>query len=179
MSNAIRISPPIKPLQRKKYNYFLPEVSSFLQNLSVSSRETASLVKHSLVCSTKTHTVTDQIAKLTALTRDDPLQDHDPPVSVELEPVSNESQFDRVIAEAQQFEESVIVIWMASWCRKCIYLKPKLERLAAEYYPRIRFYCVDVNAVPHKLVARAGVTVCSFSLVFFYVVVSTFFLVRH
>ncbi|KAM5551758.1 thioredoxin-like 3-1, chloroplastic [Rosa sericea] len=25
---------------------------------------------------------------------------------------------------------------MASWCRKCIYLKLKLEKLAAEYYPR-------------------------------------------
>ena len=24
---------------------------------------------------------------------------------------------------------------------------------------RLRFYCVDVNMVPHKLVARAGVTV--------------------
>lgn len=26
-------------------------------------------------------------------------------------------------------------------------------------YCRLRFYCVDVNKVPHKLVARAGVTV--------------------
>jgi thiol-disulfide isomerase/thioredoxin len=25
---------------------------------------------------------------------------------------------------------------MAKWCRKCIYLKPKLERLAAEYHPQ-------------------------------------------
>ncbi|XP_056169198.1 thioredoxin-like 3-2, chloroplastic isoform X2 [Syzygium oleosum] len=83
----------------------------------------------------------------------------DSPVSVELEPICSESQFDRVVAEAQQLEESVIVVWMASWCRKCIYLKPKLEKLAADYYPRLRFYCVDVNKVPHKLVARAGVNV--------------------
>lgn len=89
---------------------------------------------------------------------------------------------------------------MASWCRKCIYLKPKLEKLAADYYRRfalfsflivyglyrgiahwtcwklysywecslflyslmlhrLRFYRVDVNNVPHKLVTRAGVTV--------------------
>ncbi|KAF8037972.1 hypothetical protein BT93_B0732 [Corymbia citriodora subsp. variegata] len=82
----------------------------------------------------------------------------DSPVSVELEPISSEGQFDRVLAEAQQLEESIIVVWMASWCRKCIYLKPKLEKLAADYYPRLRFYCVDVNKVPHKLVARAGVT---------------------
>ncbi|PIN00577.1 Thioredoxin [Handroanthus impetiginosus] len=80
------------------------------------------------------------------------------PLSVELEPISSESQFDRVVAEAHQLEESVIVLWMASWCRKCIYLKPKLEKLAADYYPRIRFYSVDVNNVPHKLIVRAGVT---------------------
>uniref|UniRef100_A0A2C9U8K1 Thioredoxin domain-containing protein n=1 Tax=Manihot esculenta TaxID=3983 RepID=A0A2C9U8K1_MANES len=29
---------------------------------------------------------------------------------------------------------------MASWCRKCIYLKPKLEKLAADYYPRYSPY---------------------------------------
>ncbi|KAL2249270.1 UNVERIFIED_CONTAM: Thioredoxin-like 3-2, chloroplastic [Sesamum indicum] len=85
------------------------------------------------------------------------------PLSVELEPISSESQFDRVVAEAQQLEESVVVLWMASWCRKCIYLKPKLEKLAADYYPRIRFYSVDVNNVPHKLVVRAGVTTYVFS----------------
>ncbi|KAI8029060.1 hypothetical protein LOK49_LG01G00490 [Camellia lanceoleosa] len=79
-------------------------------------------------------------------------------VSVKLEPISSESQFDRVVAEAQQLEESVVIVWMASWCRKCVYLKPKLEKLAADYYPRIRFYCLDVNNVPHKLVVRAGVT---------------------
>ncbi|XP_075495588.1 uncharacterized protein LOC142532926 isoform X1 [Primulina tabacum] len=79
-------------------------------------------------------------------------------LSMNLEPISSESQFDRVVAEAQQLEESVVLLWMASWCRKCIYLKPKLEKLAAEYYPSIRFYAIDVNNVPHKLVVRAGVT---------------------
>ncbi|XP_061975232.1 uncharacterized protein LOC133696950 isoform X1 [Populus nigra] len=57
----------------------------------------------------------------------------DSPVSFELEPIYSESQFDRVIAEAQQLVEFVIIVWMASWCRKCIYLKPKLEKLAADY----------------------------------------------
>ncbi|PIN03360.1 hypothetical protein CDL12_24111 [Handroanthus impetiginosus] len=33
------------------------------------------------------------------------------PLSVELEPISSESQFDRVVAEAHQLEESVIVLW--------------------------------------------------------------------
>ncbi|KAL8051728.1 hypothetical protein ABFX02_06G166900 [Erythranthe guttata] len=79
-------------------------------------------------------------------------------VSVDLVPVSSESDFDRVVAGAQHLDESVVVLWMASWCRKCIYLKPKLEKLAADYYPRIKFYAIDVNNVPHKLVVRAGVT---------------------
>ncbi|WJX17437.1 Thioredoxin-like 3-2, chloroplastic [Trifolium repens] len=47
---------------------------------------------------------------------------------------------------------------IANWCRKCIYLKPKLEKLAVDYYPRLLFYSVDVNAVSHKLIACAGVT---------------------
>ncbi|KAJ0966602.1 hypothetical protein J5N97_023519 [Dioscorea zingiberensis] len=84
--------------------------------------------------------------------------DDDAPASIELVPVASEQQFDQVIAEAQQREESVIFLWMANWCRKCIYLKPKLEKLAADYYPRIRFYCVDVNTVPQKLVNLAGIT---------------------
>ncbi|CAN0825674.1 Thioredoxin-like 3-2, chloroplastic [Linum grandiflorum] len=84
----------------------------------------------------------------------------DQPVSIELIPISSDTQFDLVIAEAanQQLHEAAIIVWMANWCRKCIYLKPKLERLAADYHPSLRFYCVDVNNVPHKLVARAGVT---------------------
>ncbi|KAJ1281648.1 hypothetical protein BS78_04G321800 [Paspalum vaginatum] len=80
------------------------------------------------------------------------------PEWVELEPIASEQELDRVLAEAQQLDLPIVLLWMASWCRKCIYLKPKLEKLAAEYHPRIRFYCVDVNSVPQKLVNRAGVT---------------------
>lgn len=32
-------------------------------------------------------------------------------LSTNLEPISSESQFDRVVAEAQQLEESVVVLW--------------------------------------------------------------------
>ncbi|KAL5569372.1 hypothetical protein UlMin_025947 [Ulmus minor] len=113
----------------------------------------------SLVYSRKLYAIGGRIAVLNDWSREGSLQElDDSPVSVELTRISSESQFDRVIAEAQQLEESVIVLWMASWCRKCIYLKPKLEKLAADYYPRLRFYCVDVNSVPHKLVTHAGVT---------------------
>ncbi|XP_004307366.1 PREDICTED: thioredoxin-like 3-2, chloroplastic [Fragaria vesca subsp. vesca] len=82
----------------------------------------------------------------------------DSPVSVDLVPICSEAQFDRVVAQAQQLRQPFVVVWIASWCRKCIYLKPKLEKLAAEYYPRLLFYSVDVNSVPYKLVACAEVT---------------------
>ncbi|CAH9055237.1 unnamed protein product [Cuscuta epithymum] len=78
---------------------------------------------------------------------------HDSPASIDLLPISTEDQFDRAVSH-----EAVVVLWMASWCRKCIFLKPKLEKLAADYNPSLRFYSVDVNNVPHKLVVRAGVT---------------------
>ncbi|KAL8231953.1 hypothetical protein R6Q57_001731 [Mikania cordata] len=84
--------------------------------------------------------------------------DSSSPVSIDLKPILNESQFDQVIAGAQLIEEPVVILWMANWCRKCIYLKPKLEKLAANYHPRVKFYCIDVNNVPYQLVARAGVT---------------------
>ncbi|KAG0580626.1 hypothetical protein KC19_4G187900 [Ceratodon purpureus] len=76
------------------------------------------------------------------------------PTWVEMIPITGEAQFDEVL----QSENPVIIDWMAAWCRKCIYLKPKLEKLAAEYDPDIKFYFVDVNTVPSTLVSRAGVT---------------------
>ncbi|KAI3853142.1 hypothetical protein MKX03_004387 [Papaver bracteatum] len=80
------------------------------------------------------------------------------PVSVELQSIGSEEQFDRIMGEAQQLDQALIIVWMATWCRKCIYLKPKIEKMAADYYPRVEFFCIDVNTVPYKLVNRAGVT---------------------
>ncbi|XP_015581933.1 thioredoxin-like 3-2, chloroplastic [Ricinus communis] len=139
-----------------------PDISILCQNLSTTPTfKTLSLPRNFLgfYFSGKIHVVGEKIKVLDAWSGDGSLQElDDSPVSIELVPICSESQFDRVIAEAQQLEEPVIIIWMASWCRKCIYLKPKLEKLAADYYPRLRFYCIDVNNVPHKLVAYAGVT---------------------
>lgn len=39
------------------------------------------------------------------------LDDYDAPVSIELTPIDSESRFDRVIAEAQQRKESVVIVW--------------------------------------------------------------------
>jgi thioredoxin 1 len=51
----------------------------------------------------------------------------DSPVSFELEPIYSESQFDRVIAEAQQLEESVIIVWCVVLV--CLWVLFELVRL--------------------------------------------------
>eukprot|EP00850_Spirogloea_muscicola_P024906 SM001735S03208 [mRNA] locus=s1735:684:1934:- [translate_table: standard] len=94
-----------------------------------------------------------------------------------MQPLMSEADLDRTLAEAQAVGDFVIIEWMAQWCRKCIYLKPKLEKMAVDYpkaqdavpSPRrvgcpamaacsIRFCVVDVNAVPQALVKRCQVT---------------------
>ncbi|KAL3680513.1 hypothetical protein R1sor_023469 [Riccia sorocarpa] len=78
--------------------------------------------------------------------------------AIPLELISNEGDFDLILSQAQQRNEPIVIEWMASWCRKCLYLKPKLEKLAAAFYPGIKFYYVDVNKVPQSMVKRAQVT---------------------
>mmetsp|Transcript_11105 Transcript_11105/g.29827 ORF Transcript_11105/g.29827 Transcript_11105/m.29827 type:complete len:200 (+) Transcript_11105:80-679(+) len=57
-----------------------------------------------------------------------------------------------VIAEPEEMHnmladnELVCVSFHAKWCRKCIYLGPKFERLACEF-SAVKFGKVDVNAV--------------------------------
>ncbi|KAE9445599.1 hypothetical protein C3L33_22497, partial [Rhododendron williamsianum] len=55
------------------------------------------------------------------------------PTSVELEPILDCDQLDQILLTSQQLSQPIIIDWMAAWCRKCIYLKPKLEKMAAEY----------------------------------------------
>lgn len=52
----------------------------------------------------------------------------------------------------------VVVDWMAKWCRKCIYLRPKLERFMEEEFSGVPLLCVDVNAMPGDVIKQAGVT---------------------
>ncbi|GLT88839.1 hypothetical protein SLE2022_068480 [Rubroshorea leprosula] len=136
-----------------------PDFSRVFSRTPVSSFTRFSLVRKSLCFPQRFCVFGEKIRVLNAWSGEGSLQGlDDSPVAVELEPICSESQFDQVIGEAQQLERPVIFVWTASWCRKCIYLKPKLEKLAAEYHPRLRFYCINVNNVPHKVVACAGVT---------------------
>ncbi|KAG0499691.1 hypothetical protein HPP92_004382 [Vanilla planifolia] len=79
------------------------------------------------------------------------------PASVEMEEITGMEDMDEVLRHSQELSQPVVIEWMASWCRKCIYLKPKLEELAAEY-PRIKFYFVDVNKVPQALIKRGNIS---------------------
>ncbi|XP_030516119.1 thioredoxin-like 3-1, chloroplastic [Rhodamnia argentea] len=76
----------------------------------------------------------------------------------EMEPIEDCDQLDQVLQRARELSQPILIDWMAAWCRKCIYLKPKLEKLAAEYESKIRCYCVDVNKVPQSLVKRGNVS---------------------
>ncbi|CAH1418349.1 unnamed protein product [Lactuca virosa] len=80
------------------------------------------------------------------------------PAFVEMEPITDSDHLDLILDKANQASQPIIIDWMAAWCRKCIYLKPKLEKLAAEYDTKLKFYCVDVNNVPQTLVKRGNIS---------------------
>ncbi|KAE8696356.1 Thioredoxin-like 3-1 [Hibiscus syriacus] len=59
------------------------------------------------------------------------------PSTIEMEPIHDSDQLDQILAAAQQLSQPVLIDWIAAWCRKCIYLKPKLEKLAAEFHTKM------------------------------------------
>ncbi|XVE96130.1 hypothetical protein REPUB_Repub02eG0194900 [Reevesia pubescens] len=80
------------------------------------------------------------------------------PTTIEMEPINDSDQLDQILLRAQELSQPILIDWMAAWCRKCIYLRPKLEKLAAEYDTKIKFYYVDVNKVPQGLVKRGNIS---------------------
>ncbi|XP_009771570.1 thioredoxin-like 3-1, chloroplastic [Nicotiana tabacum] len=80
------------------------------------------------------------------------------PDTVEMQSIENSEQLDQILASANELSQPIIIDWMAAWCRKCIYLKPKLEKLAAEFDTKLKFYYVDVNKVPQSLVKRGNIS---------------------
>ena len=68
--------------------------------------------------------------------------------------VTSEKDFDDAVASA----EVVVVDFMARWCRKCIYVKPRIATLLKDTFPQVPLAFVDVNAVPAGVVTGAGVT---------------------
>lgn len=84
-----------------------------IKNFVVSEHRAVSLARKTQVFPEKFHVVGRQsFSKLGAWTQEGSLQElDDSPVSVELHPICSETHFDRVLAEAQKLEESVIVLW--------------------------------------------------------------------
>ncbi|KAM0952859.1 putative peptide-N(4)-(N-acetyl-beta-glucosaminyl)asparagine amidase [Dioscorea sansibarensis] len=80
------------------------------------------------------------------------------PSSIDMDAITCMDDLDEALRQSQELSRPILIDWMASWCRKCIYLKPKLEKLAAEFHPRIKFYFVDVNKVPQALVKRGNIS---------------------
>ncbi|XP_040376240.1 thioredoxin-like 3-1, chloroplastic [Oryza brachyantha] len=76
---------------------------------------------------------------------------------VEMEEIDSMDKLDDALRWSVENKQPIIIDWMASWCRKCIYLKPRLEKIAGEY-PGVRFYFVDVNKVPQTVVKRGNIT---------------------
>ncbi|XP_078433098.1 thioredoxin-like 3-1, chloroplastic [Wolffia australiana] len=79
------------------------------------------------------------------------------PTPIDMEPITDSDHLDLILGQAQELSQPIIIDWMASWCRKCIYLKPKLEKLAADYSD-LKFYFVDVNKVAQALVKRGNIS---------------------
>ncbi|CAN6245916.1 unnamed protein product, partial [Urochloa humidicola] len=76
---------------------------------------------------------------------------------VAMEEIDSMEKLDDALRWSVENNQAIIIDWMASWCRKCIYLKPRLEKIAGEY-PGVRFYFVDVNKVPQAVVKRGNIT---------------------
>ncbi|KAJ3695957.1 hypothetical protein LUZ60_001334 [Juncus effusus] len=75
-----------------------------------------------------------------------------------MESINSLEEFEQILKDSKENSQPIVIDWMANWCRKCIYLKPKLEKLSAEFFPRTKFYFVDVNKVSQALVKRGNVS---------------------
>jgi thiol-disulfide isomerase/thioredoxin len=72
-----------------------------------------------------------------------------------LDEITSMEDFDALAAR----EGVQIVLFHASWCRKCKFLVPKVERVSAALADdaRAAFASVNVNEVPQALVKRCGI----------------------
>lgn len=128
-----------------------------IKNFVVSEHRAVSLARTSQVFPEQFHVVGRQsFSKLGAWTQEGWLQElNDSPVSVELHPICSETHFDRVLAEAQKLEESVIVLWYG-YLVSCLRFRrlwflpgsfPVLACLISEKDVGKKGDCVNVNLV--------------------------------
>ncbi|RVW74170.1 Thioredoxin-like 3-2, chloroplastic [Vitis vinifera] len=108
MSDTFRFYPSLTPL--------LPTTprgsSRILQQFSIPGLSISDFPRKSLNFPQKIGVSGGKVWALAAWNQEGPLQDlDDSPVSVELKPISSDTQFDRILGEAQQLEESVAIVW--------------------------------------------------------------------
>lgn len=109
MYGTIRFSPslrfrnllPAKPRDQSRDLFVPPRILSFSSSKITKSVNLTGKIDNLI-------RVTKHEGSIQELDEDD--DDH-APVSIPLTPISSESQFERVIAEAQQLDESVIIVW--------------------------------------------------------------------
>lgn len=71
----------------------------------------------------------------------------------ELGEVDSRESFDKLTAE----DAITVVDFQATWCRKCMMIKARLQKLAATH-EKVRIVTVDVNKVSQELIRACGVT---------------------
>lgn len=71
----------------------------------------------------------------------------------ELGEVDSRESFDKLTAE----DAITVVDFQASWCRKCMMIKARLQKLAVTH-EKVRIVTVDVNKVSQELIRACGVT---------------------
>lgn len=76
-----------------------------------------------------------------------------PAARKELLEIESREAFDALVGE----DRVTVVDFMALWCRKCVFLKGKLEKKASFFGDDVRFAFVDVNKVSQELVRGCGV----------------------
>jgi len=67
--------------------------------------------------------------------------------------IDSRDSFDKLTAE----DTITVVDFQASWCRKCMMIKARLQKLAATH-EKVRIVTVDVNKVSQELIRACGVT---------------------
>eukprot|EP00239_Pterosperma_sp_CCMP1384_P010222 CAMPEP_0197864710 /NCGR_PEP_ID=MMETSP1438-20131217/43168_1 /TAXON_ID=1461541 /ORGANISM="Pterosperma sp., Strain CCMP1384" /LENGTH=145 /DNA_ID=CAMNT_0043483059 /DNA_START=515 /DNA_END=952 /DNA_ORIENTATION=+ len=68
--------------------------------------------------------------------------------------VCSQEEYEQMFTDAGA-TDLVVVAWVATWCRKCIYMKPKLHKLFKELGCKYVMF-VDSNSMPGQTCQKAG-----------------------
>jgi thioredoxin 1 len=74
----------------------------------------------------------------------------------EFEWVEGADGYEKEMADSEN-DQLVVAVWSARWCRKCKYLKAKLEKFSV-FFPSLTFSVLDVNAMPGEVIKDVDVT---------------------